>query len=196
MKKLILVMAISVMVVMPVLANSSLINLGYNVQLYTDYDYSRQGIGAVFTCLAGQTSGFYSQFAPFIALSSRSGGSVFNYLQNQVWGAGLNFTLGYGGDIPLGAGLGVILGGGFFGTVYGSYDSYWDYLYYEAAAGAGGGAHLYFQPGKGSLLLNIGIDAAWRPLEVWGDTDWGFEGFAFEKGEFNININAGIGFRR
>jgi len=193
-KRMVLVVLISVLAGLPALASGRLLNLGYNIQTDGDSKFSRQSIGLVYTCLKGGNSGFYSQVAPYYALSWKSGGALYKYSDWETVGAGLTFTLGYGKDLNFGK-FGVLVGGGFFGNLYAQYNSYWDYLYYNAAAGVGGGAHAYFQPGAGSFVINLGLDAAWRPLEGYGYTDTGFGEFLFEMGDFNFNLNAGIGWR-
>ena len=195
MKRLALVVAVMVVVSFPVLANATLINLGYNVHAYRDSDFSRLGIGPVFTFFVGETNGFYAQLAPFWATGPRSGSTTYRYRNLDPVGGGLNFLLGFGRDISFGP-MGLLVGGGLFGAGYALYNTWSENLLYIAGAGPGGGLHFYFRPGPGRLLLNLGVNAAWRPFKVWGTTDWGFEGFHFEKGEFNYNINAGIGFRR
>jgi len=127
-------------------------------------------------------------------MSSKSSGTVSSWLEGNRFGSGLNFVLGYGLDINFGK-MGIIVGGGFFGTIYTYYNLDSDYFYYEDAGGPGGGVNFYFQPGSGPLVVNAGLNVAWRPFTISGNSEWGFNGFEFESRDYNLNINAGIGFR-
>ncbi len=193
MKRFLCIAILAVVVTLPVAASDFLVNVGFNVQADMEWDFSRRSVSVVFTSLGSDSGGFYWQVAPYFALSSKSGASTTSYLENDLWGGGLTFTLGYGRDINLGQ-FGVILGGGFFGNLYAQYNTYMDYLYYNPAAGIGGGAHAYFQL-QGGMILNAGLDAAWRPLHVYG-SDSGFGEVLFQPRGFNVNINAGIGTKR
>ena len=194
MKRMGLVLLIALLAAIPALASSNLINLGYNIQWVPDDEYSRQGIGVVFTHLGGEKAGFYAQLAPFLATSWKSYGVVGKFSDYDLLGIGLPFTLGYGHDFNFGR-MGLLLGGGFFGSAYVQHSSAYGFLYYNSAAGLGAGAHFYFQPGSGSLVINAGLDFAWTPLYLYGDTDWGFGELFFLEKRFNANINVGIGFR-
>ena len=195
MKKIFLVLLLGALVAIPVLANATLINLGYNVLRYSE-DYSERGIGPVFTFLAGQQSGFYAQLAPFYSTSWKWFDTVVKYGDNpDLYGGGLSFTLGYGRDFNFGE-MGVLVGGGLFVLGFAWVDTYWEDFGADLGFGPGGGAHFYFKPGEGRLILNAGLDVAWRPVYAWGSDDAGYGGFEFEKGNSNVNLNAGIGFRR
>ncbi len=188
------VVMLAVCAVPPALANPSLINLGYNVQAYPEIEFSRRGLGSVVTLVTGEPGGFYVQLASFTVMSSKSSGTVSSWLEGNRFGSGLNFVLGYGLDINFGK-MGIIVGGGFFGTIYTYYNLDSDYFYYEDAGGPGGGVNFYFQPGSGPLVVNAGLNVAWRPFTISGNSEWGFNGFEFESRDYNLNINAGIGFR-
>jgi hypothetical protein len=195
MKRQGLVILIVCLAAIPALSLSNFINLGYNIQSVPDNEYSRRGIGVVYTHLGGEGSGFYAQIAPFFATSWKSYGVVGKFSDYDLLGIGLPFTLGYGHDFNFGQ-MGLILGGGFFASAYIERDSYYGSLYYNSAAGVGAGAHFYFQPGSGSLVINAGVDFAWTPLYLYGDTDYGFGEFSVPDKKYNTNINVGVGFRR
>lgn len=194
MKRLWLVLLIVTSAALPALSSSNLLNLGYNLQMSPGDDFTRRSVSLVYTFLGGEKSGFYAQLAPFFALSYKYGGIVTSYHDYGVLGGGLNLTLGYGHDFNFGS-LGLILGGGFFVSPYVQYEPDYGYLYYNSAAGLGAGAHLYFRPGTGSFIINGGLDFAWTPFYLYGDTDWGFGDVSLLEKKFNLNLNVGIGFR-
>ena len=203
---------VMIVVAIPLFANVTLINLGYNVHAYRnvsdpyfgELDFSRLGTGPVFTFFVGRKNGFYAQLAPFLAtgeaVAFTTGRTVYSYRDTALTGGGLNLVLGYGRDINFGK-MGILLGAGLFGSGYVLLESYygeWEPLFLLAApVGAGAGAHFYFMPGTGRLVLNAGVDLAWRPFKV-GDPDWGSYrgGPSIAPNEYNVNLNAGIGFRR
>ena len=211
MKKMALGIAM-VVVAVSVFANVTLINLGHNVHAYRnvpdhyyygEFDFSRLGIGPVFTFFVGRKNGFYAQLAPFLATGYVAefpeGRWVHSYgfhdVPPFVPGGGLNLVLGYGRDINFGK-MGILLGAGPFGSGYFlHYPGYPDW--FLASLGVGAGAHYYFKPGSRRLVLNAGVDLAWRPLKV-SDPDWGSYdgGPSIVPNEYNVNFNAGIGFRR
>jgi len=194
MKRIVIVAVIAALATLPASASDLLLNLGYNLQ-QSGLTFSRRSISFVFTSLGGDAGGFYAQVAPYFALSSKSweffGSYATNYCENDIWGGGLTFTLGYGRDFNYGQ-FGLLVGGGFFGNLYVQHDTYSEHLYYDLAAGIGGGAHLYFQPGKGPVGFNVGLDMAWRPVEGYG---YAIEGFDYVPEDFNFNFNAGITIR-
>ena len=193
MKKLALVVVAMVVVVSPILAGATLINVGYNVHAFEAHSYyhsvseSSRGIGPVFTFFAGRKNGFYAQLAPFAITDSA-------YFTPGYWfpadyARGLNLVLGYGRDINFGK-MGILLGGGPFASgLLLTYLGHQDDI--RASVGAGAGAHYYFSPGSGRLVLNAGVNVAWRPFSIGN-----FHDPTFAENEYNYNINAGIGFRR
>jgi len=118
--------------------------------------------------------------------------------KNDLFGAGLNFTLGYGMDYHNVEEYGLVFGGGFFGDVFFQYDSYWEYLYYNAKFGVGGGLRFYYlingDREVSPLSVNAGLDLAWHPLYLYGYSDTGFGEFSFDWQKFTYIISLGVGY--
>jgi hypothetical protein len=195
MKKVCLIVLLLALLALPLFAKVTLINLGYNVVRY-DPNWTERGIGPVFTFCTGIESGFYAQVAPWFATSEKFFGVVYKYSDYEgLFGGGLNFTLGYGRDFDLGE-MGVLVGGGFSAASFFWVDQEYGDFFADAGLGPGAGAHFYYKLNDGRTILDFGLNVIWRPLSGSGGTGMGYNGIEFNEKYFNININAGIGFRR
>lgn len=193
MRRIALIVSVAVLTTIHPLASDTFLNLGYNIQSFPTADISINSLGLVWTVLPAGDRGYYGQLVPYFALSGEQQGFRFNYSDYGMFGAGLNFTMGYGRKYRMGS-AGLLLGGGFVGDAFGEYSDYYGFLDFVGTFGVGGGAHLYFTVPGTVLSLNLGIDGSWRPAGVWVSESSGAE-FRFFPSNFNTNVNAGLMFR-
>ncbi len=197
MKKIVLLVLLLSVVILPAMAKTSLLNLGYNVQgdFWGADGLKLRSVSLNYTRMGGDTSGFYSQINPYVGLSFKnSAGSVFKLSDYNELLVGGNFILGYGGDINFGP-FGLLIGGGLFIDL-----QYYDYGGYTFSllSGLGVGANFYFQPGTGTFVLNAGMNFAWHPwaYEIYDGGSGSYSNYGMGSANFNIGVGwrtGGIG---
>jgi len=194
MKKALLILVLVAIAVLPATANTTLVNLAYNVHNdifgFSDlYDgLHLRSVGLSITGLNADDFGFYGQANPYYGLSFKNV-SVAKLSDYDEMLIGSNFLLGYGGDFNFGP-MGLLIGGGLFLDL-----NYYDFgtSWFNVTAGLGLGANVYFQPGMGNLVVNAGLTAAISPWGYW-IYDGGSEDYT-NWGMTTINLNVGVGWR-
>jgi len=200
MKKLIIVLIVLVAATGSLAATTQFFNLAYqNYGEYEGTNFHRRSWGFSYTYLQEESGGLYAQVVPYLTTASKTEGfDAYKYWKNDLFGGGLNFTIGYGMDYHNVEEYGLVFGGGFFTDLFAYRYSPTDFLFYNAKFGLAGGLRFYYLFGGGRevnpLSVNIGFDLAWHPLFLYGSNDFGFEEFIFEPLLFTYIISLGVGY--